>query len=188
MTRTTIAIAKALGDVFGYTAAFDEALKPIGQISPQEFAATYASGAKYLPKISWNPTTAKFWDEFNLAPEENNKNKDRKNWREADFRLNASELAAFKKNGFAVSERLGARSFAELFYRLYSNNLPVFVSADALLHAWHRSYDAILEELEESYLKKTGSSVCSRDSAAYPGDERRHGKFKRERERERERG
>ncbi len=28
----------------------------------------------------------------------------------------------------------------------------MFVSADALLHAWHRSYDAILEELEETYL------------------------------------
>jgi hypothetical protein len=31
---TTTPIAKAPGDVFGYTAAFEEALKKIGQISP----------------------------------------------------------------------------------------------------------------------------------------------------------
>jgi hypothetical protein len=49
MNTTTHVIAKNLGDVFGYTAAFDEALYKIGQISPQEFAKLYASRAKYLP-------------------------------------------------------------------------------------------------------------------------------------------
>ena len=155
MTKTSLPIAKVPGDVFGYTAAFDEALKKIGQISPQEFAKRYVSNAKYLPQISFDPTTAKFWDEFNLDPEENNKNPNRKNRRSYDFRLNPEELAIFKQNGFVVSERLGANNFADLFYRIYSNDLPVFVSADALLHAWHRSFDAILEELEETYLSSS---------------------------------
>lgn len=150
MTNQTI--ARTAGDVFGYSAAFDEELKQIGQISAQDFAQKYASNAEYLPQISWNPTTAKFWDKFNLNPQENNKNPRRENWRSDDFRLNSAELAVFKKNGFVVSDRMGARSFARLLYRIYSNDLPVFVSGDALLHAWHRSYDAILEELEESYL------------------------------------
>jgi hypothetical protein len=149
---TTTPIAKAPDDVFGYTAAFEEALKKIGQISPQEFAKRYASRATYLSQISWDPTTAGYWDEFNLDPQEHNKNPNRKNWRSYDFRLNSEELAVFKKNGFVVSERMGSYSFANLFYRIYSNDLPVFISADALLHAWHRSYDAILSELEESYL------------------------------------
>lgn len=148
----TTPIAKAPGDVLGYTAAFEEALKKIGQISPQEFAKRYASLAKYLSQINWDPTTARYWDEFNLDPQEHNKNPNRKSWRSYDFRLNAEELAVFKKNGFVISERMGSYSFANLFYRIYSNDLPVFISADALLHAWHRSYDAILEELEESYL------------------------------------
>ena len=149
---TTTPLAKAPGDVFGYTAAFEEALKKIGQISPQDFAKRYASIAKYLSQISFDPTTAGYWDEFNLDPQDYNKNPNRKNWRSYDFRLNSEELAVFRKNGFVVSERMGSYSFANLFYRIYSNDLPVFISADALLHAWHRSYDAMLEELEESYL------------------------------------
>ncbi len=34
-------------------------------------------------------------------------------------------------DGFVVSERLGGRNFADVFYRIYSHDLPVFVSADA---------------------------------------------------------
>jgi hypothetical protein len=62
---TTTPIAKDSADVFGYATAFDQALKKIGQISPQEFAKRYTSKAKYLPQISFDPTTAKFWDDFN---------------------------------------------------------------------------------------------------------------------------
>ncbi|AFZ18469.1 DUF3160 domain-containing protein [Allocoleopsis franciscana] len=141
---TIAPIAKDSADVFGYTTAFEEALKEIGQISPQEFARRYTSKAKYLPQISFDPTTAEFWDDFH---------------KKEKFRLNAEELAIFKKNGFVVSERLGGQNFADLFYRIYSHDLPVFVSADALLHAWHRSYDAILEELEETYLSSSLSEI-----------------------------
>jgi len=137
---TSTPIAQASCDVFGYTTAFDEALQKIGQISPQEFAKRYTSQAKYLPQISFDPTTAKFWNDFH---------------KNELFQLNTDELAIFKQNGFVVSERLGGENFADIFYRIYSNDLPVFVSADALLHAWHRSYDAILEELEETYLSKS---------------------------------
>src|SRR4028119_1551337 len=106
MTITPIALDSA--EVFGYATAFDEALKKIGQISPQEFAQRYASDAKYLPQISFDPTTAKFWKDFN-------KNK--------LFQLNAEELTIFKQNGFVVSERLGGQNFADVFYRIYSHDL-----------------------------------------------------------------
>jgi hypothetical protein len=33
-------------------------------------------------------------------------------------------------------------SFADVFYRLWKDELPVFISCDALLQAWHRTYDA----------------------------------------------
>src|SRR5258708_19190861 len=56
-----------------------------------------------------------------------------------------------KRNGFVVSERLGTPSFGQQFYRVYSRDLPVFISTDALLQAWHHTYDQMLMELEETY-------------------------------------
>ncbi|MCI0536623.1 MAG: DUF3160 domain-containing protein [Verrucomicrobiales bacterium] len=64
----------------------------------------------------------------------------------------SSELALLKKNGFVVSERLGAHSFGGLFYHLWKDDLPVFISCDSILQAWHRTYDALFEEIEETYL------------------------------------
>src|SRR5207253_636671 len=115
-------------DVFGYTAAFDAELKKVGQISPQEFSKMFALKDKYLEKLSFNPTEAKFWDSFNLDPSKLPKRYG------YDFRVNKDELDAFKKNGFVVSERMSAGSFAEQFYRIYSRDLPVFITSDALLH------------------------------------------------------
>jgi hypothetical protein len=134
------------GAVFGYSAAFDEALGKLGPLTVDEFVKRYSSRADYLKKLSWNPTSAKFFAEFNAPAPVG------KGGKGYVFRLNAEELAAFRKNGFVVSERMGAASFSEMLYRVYSRDLPVFLSADAVLHAWHRSYDAMLEELEETYL------------------------------------
>jgi hypothetical protein len=125
-------------EVFGYGDAFTQALQGIGQISPDEFAARFPGTASYLPGITWDPTTAQFWDLFNADP---------------DYWLNAPELAIFQQNGFVVrSGPLGGGSFSDVFYSLYYSDLPVFISTDALLEAWHRTYDAMLEEIEETYL------------------------------------
>lgn len=140
-------------DPFGYTAAFDAELKEIGQITPEQFAKRYQSKAKYLDKISWDPTTAKFFKDYNSAPDRRRGG--------ADFRLNPQETDVFKKNGFVVSERMGAASFAEMYYRIYSRDLPVYISSDSILHAWHRSYDAMLEELEETYLASSLDEILT---------------------------
>ena len=174
---TNLAVATTAGDVFGYSTAFDEELKQISQISPQNFAQQYASNAQYLPQISWNPTTAKFWDKFNLSPEKLNIVVDPSEEisRLIDFRLNSEELAVFKQNGFVVSERMSAPSFAALFYSIYSRDLPVFVSGDALLHAWHRSYDALLEELEQSYLARSLDEILEGMTKRIPEAQKQYG-------------
>jgi len=134
-------------------ASLDE-LERIGQISPAEFAAQHPGTAQYLDKLSWDPTTAQYWDAFNADLESVNAGK---SWGDVGFRtfdtqLTAAELARFKANGFVVSERLGHESFGKVFYELWHNDLPVFVSTDAILQAWHRTYDAMLQEVEETYL------------------------------------
>jgi hypothetical protein len=147
-------------EVFGFSEAFATELARMGQISVEEFEETYSRSASYLPKLSWDPTTARFWTDFNADPAVLNQGKrwGEPGYRLSDYRLNPTELAVFKNNGFVVSERLGAGwgnegdSFADVFYTLWYNDLPVFISTDAILQAWHRTYDSMLEEIEETYL------------------------------------
>jgi hypothetical protein len=92
-------------------------------------------------------------------------------WPDVDlpgYKLNADELAKFKANGFVVSERLGGYTFGELYYDIYHRDLPVFITSDSVLHAWHRSYDAMLEELELTYLKQTLESILTQMHEAIP--------------------
>src|SRR5262249_51196138 len=141
---------------------FDAALATIGEISPAEFARRYTGKAKYLDRLSWDPTTAAYWKELNLDPTSfRSKGKANPLGPPYDFRVNEQELALFKKNGFVVSERMGDATCAHLFYRIYTRDLPVFVSTDAVLHAWHRSYDAMLEELESSFLATTLAQILA---------------------------
>ncbi len=133
------------GDVFGYGAAFDKELAKLGQISPLQFKQRYGGKLNYLTKLGFDPTTASFFEGF----------------QKAGFKLTSKELAAFKKNGFVVSERMGGRSFAQIYYQIFTRDLPVFISADSILHAWHRSYDAVLEQLEETYLSKSLDEILT---------------------------
>jgi len=164
-------------EVFGYSSRFAQEIEQIGQISPEEFANRYQTHADYLHQISWDPTTAAFWEAFNTDPIAYNESLSTGAGepRSYDFRLNEEELAVFKKCGFVVSERLGAPTFAEVFYRLYNDDLPVFVSADAILHAWHRSYLAMLEELEEVYLSDALGQILSSMAERIPDAWDNHG-------------
>jgi hypothetical protein len=92
-----------------------------------------------------------------------------------DFRLNAAEVAAFKKNGFVVSERLGAPSCAEMFHRIYRRDLPVLITTDAILHAWHRSYDAMLEEIETAMLMPALDEILAAMVREIPAARKRYG-------------
>jgi hypothetical protein len=157
-------------EVFGYGAAFAQELQRIGQISSDQFASMFPSPTNYLAGISWDPTKAQFWDQFNADPNivNSNKNEGDPGYRSVDYRLNPQELAIFRTNGFVVSERLGANSFGDAFYNLWHNDLPVFISCDALLQAWHRTYDAMLEEIEETYLFNSVQSVLDGMASQLP--------------------
>lgn len=122
--------------IYGYATQFGMELQGLGQLPIQGFEARYGLTNSFLPGLSHDSTTAEYWDLLAASA----------------LRLNAQELAVFQTNGFVVSERLGTYSFTDQFYQIYTRDLPVFFSADAALHAWHRSFSAMLEELEETYL------------------------------------
>lgn len=78
-----------------------------------------------------------------------------KKHRLVDFRLNEAEAERLASNGFVISRRLGADSFAEIYYQLYTDDMPVYVTADSVLHAWHCSFDALLIDFEEKHCVAT---------------------------------
>lgn len=148
------ALATGGAEVFGYGAAFAAELAKVGQISPDQFAAMFPYPKDYLERVSFDVTQAKFYDLFSADPAVVNALRIPavEPLRATDFRLTEEELAVFKKNGFVVSERQSMPSFADQFYRVWKDDMPVYVSTDAILQAWHRTFDAMLEELEETFL------------------------------------
>jgi hypothetical protein len=156
-------------EVFGYGAQFSTELAQLGLMSANTFAANTPQ-PPYLSRISWDPTTALFWTNFNTDPAVWNaglppNSPDRRLY---DFRLDTNEFAIFRTNGFVVSERLGSASFADSYYRTFTDDLPVFVSADSVLHAWHRTYVSMLEELEELQLATLLEQVLTNAAAQLP--------------------
>lgn len=53
----------------GFNGAFEAELTSLGPISPDEFQRRYAP-PKYLGKPTWDPTTAKFWEQLMQDPKE----------------------------------------------------------------------------------------------------------------------
>ena len=66
--------------------------------------------------------------------------------------LNSNELDTLSKNGLVISKRLEFPSFAYGYKSIYLEDLPVYVSADSILEAVHRTFDSLLKQTEEVVL------------------------------------
>jgi hypothetical protein len=158
-----------IGDaVYGYGTAFGQQLQQLGQLSLENFVSTYQPTNQYLPQVTFDPTTGDFWNLFNIDPAVWNATNSFQNRRVFDFRLNPTEFAVFQTNGFVVSQRLERRSFADAYYDLYTDELPVFVTVDSILQAWHRSFLTMLAEIEETCFHPTLSNLLVSASAQVP--------------------
>lgn len=71
--------------------------------------------------------------------------------------LTAEEEATYAKNGFVISEGVASPTFSYAYHTVYGEDLPVFITADSVLDALHRSYDDILAELELEFIIGTFS-------------------------------
>ena len=77
------------------------------------------------------------------------------------FKLTDYEISLINKNGFMVSDRLRFPTFINALWDVYIQDMPVYISSDAILQALHFSYDKILTDLELRFL------VPKLDSALY---------------------
>ncbi len=170
-SQTTNETASAGADVFGYDTIFGSLISQLPSISIGDFSASYPLPA-YIPQLDWDPTTAQYWTNFNIDPAiwnlSHNNGTNSEGQRSTDYRLNSNEFAIFMTNGFVVSERLGDQSFAQVYYKLLSDEMPVFVSADSVLQAWHRTYDNMLEEMEELELAPSMEEVITNMALQVP--------------------
>ncbi len=73
--------------------------------------------------------------------------------------LNDAELSKLDENGFVISTRVEYPTFAYGYASLYADDLPLFVSADSILYALHRSYDSTLKALELQSLSPQVSNL-----------------------------
>lgn len=83
------------------------------------------------------------------------------------LQLNDAGLAALRSRGFAISQRVFP-SFAYGYQTIYMEDLPLYVSADSILNAVHRSYDAILQSLEAGVLSRDLRQLLSGMQAGLP--------------------
>lgn len=76
--------------------------------------------------------------------------------------LTPDELRKLGHHHFVVTERLSFETFGHAFHDIYGKDLPVFVTTDAVLHALHMSYDAILKGIERDLLIPTLDTLLER--------------------------
>ena len=88
----------------------------------------------YLEHLSFDPAQVKFYDETVKR-----------------LQLTVAEREILRKHGFLLVDHDQRYSFGSLYYAVYTNDLPVLVTTDSILHAMHRTYDDLLMEMEETF-------------------------------------
>ncbi|MEN8694530.1 MAG: DUF3160 domain-containing protein [Akkermansiaceae bacterium] len=153
-------------------ASYDLQLKNLEAKQPPLSITQFIAAANdpgCVDQLDWDPRTAAFWTEYNMTPDEHNADlpPDDPERRLSDFTLNEEELALFLKNGFVISDRV-ARTYegfdtaevplnnpVDYYHSIWTDDLPVYVTADSVLDAWHKTFLAMLEEVEELHLYPT---------------------------------
>jgi hypothetical protein len=97
----------------------------------------------------------------------------------ARLAVSEDERTRLFRNGFVVLNRpvwQRAGSFARLFHDIYQAELPLYVSADAILHAVYASNDALIKDLEEHSLRPLLTQALGALYCALPAAAPRYGK------------
>ncbi len=73
--------------------------------------------------------------------------------------LDQADMAVLSQRGFVISEKQRFPTFAYGYSSIYAADLPVFISADSVMFAVHRSYDEMLKAVETASLMGELSSM-----------------------------
>ena len=91
--------------------------------------------------------------------------------------LTADEEKLLEQHGFVVPERLAYGDYTRAYYDVHRGQLPVYVTADSILHAVYASHDQLMAGIEREKLlgqldAALGAMHCGLPAAgkAYPAD------------------
>lgn len=116
-------------------------------------AAVSAKHQLEFGSLSYDPASAEFMDKIQASA----------------LALNQNELAKLKSNGFVIAPRQAFPTFVKGYAAIYSEHLPVYISADAILEALHSSYDELLKITEQTALIPKVDSILQNAHLALAG-------------------
>jgi len=102
-----------------------------GALSGDSVASTYPTA---FATLDYAPLSAQYLDRIQASA----------------LALTDGENAALAKNGFVISTGREFPTFVRGFAEIYSEHLPVYVSADAILESVHSAYDSMLLRMEQA--------------------------------------
>jgi len=105
-----------------------------------------------VQSLSYDPRSSEFLDRIQASA----------------LALNEDELAHLGTNGFVISKRSAFPTFVRGYAAIYSEDLPVYISADAILEAVHSSYDSVLMFTEQAALIPTVKQMLDSMHARLP--------------------
>ena len=95
-------------------------------------------GRVYAERLTFDPTSVEYYNDIKQKLE-----------------LTEDEIALYKSNGFVSVDQVREHTFASAYYQIWAQELPLLVTSDSILNALHRSYDLMLEELEQELFAPT---------------------------------
>lgn len=131
---------------------YDTALKRQKSLSADAFYERYAPPRAYADDPKIDLAAVAFLDVIER----------RLHGEGADPKLTEAERATLARSGLVVLRSRAYTSFGHALYDVYSNDQPLLVTSDCVLHAFHQSFDKSLMALEEGYLSPLLRDVLQR--------------------------
>lgn len=100
----------------------------------EQFRAAIPQTQKSVTQLPFDPTQSRY---FELI--------------EHRLRLTKKDTEHLKSHGLVTLDTGQQLNFINAYQQIYAADLPVIITTDSILHALHKSYDAVLKELEENY-------------------------------------
>jgi hypothetical protein len=135
--------------------SFEDLLRRHKGLGVEEFRARYAPNPAGVDRLEIDLSKVLYLDPIQIRV---------KPW-VAKQELTAPERRALAAQGLVLLESRAYPSFGDAFYDIFVNDQPLFVTSDAILHAFHKTYDRLLLELETLYLSPLLAEIL-RDGAA----------------------